>query len=133
MSSLTVNTITDGVSSVPSTTVIKGASKSWVSLNGTGVIAVLGSHNVTSITDNGTGDYSTQLVSVIANANYAATVTGQAVNTSNGSQVWPMLSASASPTTSTYRYVFQSMGAGGATYTLVDAARACGVLHGDHT
>jgi len=31
--------------------------KSWVNFNGTGTVAIRDSHNVSSITDNGTGDY----------------------------------------------------------------------------
>ena len=31
--------------------------KAWINLNGTGTIAIRDSHNVSSITDNGTGDY----------------------------------------------------------------------------
>ena len=37
--------------------VMNGSAKAWVSLNGTGTIAVLDSLNTSSITDNGTGNY----------------------------------------------------------------------------
>lgn len=45
--------------------------KGWISLNGTGTIAINDSHNVTSITDNGVGDYTITWDTDFANANYA--------------------------------------------------------------
>jgi hypothetical protein len=36
---------------------MSGAAKAWVNFNGTGTVAIRASFNVTSITDNGTGDY----------------------------------------------------------------------------
>jgi len=42
----------------------------WVSFNGTGVVAINDDFNVSSITDNGTGDYTINFTSALANANY---------------------------------------------------------------
>lgn len=78
MSTLRVDTITDGVNSVSSDTVIKGASKSWINFNGTGVIAARASFTVTSLTDNGTGDYRVNLSSSMVDANYAVVAGGSA-------------------------------------------------------
>ena len=52
--------------------------KAWVCFNGTGTVAIKSSYNVSSITDNGVGDYTINLTSALADANYAvalATVT----------------------------------------------------------
>jgi hypothetical protein len=49
----------------------KGVAKAWVNFNGTGTVAILDSYNVSSITDNGTGDYTVNFTSALANANYA--------------------------------------------------------------
>jgi hypothetical protein len=46
-------------------------SKAWVNFNGTGTVAIRDDFNVSSITDNGTGDYSVVFSSPLANANYA--------------------------------------------------------------
>lgn len=45
--------------------------KGWVNFNGTGTIAARGSFNLTSLTDNGTGDYTITWNTDFANANYS--------------------------------------------------------------
>jgi hypothetical protein len=44
--------------------------KVWVNFNGTGTVAIRGSFNVTSITDNGTGDYVVNFTNSLADTNY---------------------------------------------------------------
>lgn len=51
---------------------IKGSAKAWVNFNGTGVVAVRASYNVSSITDNATGDYTANFTTAMADANYCA-------------------------------------------------------------
>ena len=45
--------------------------RSWVNFNGTGTVAIRASGNVTSITDNGVGDYTVNFTTAISDANYA--------------------------------------------------------------
>ena len=45
--------------------------RAWVNFNGTGTIAIRASANVTSITDNGTGQYTVNLTTSIPDANYS--------------------------------------------------------------
>ena len=45
--------------------------KAWVNFNGTGTIAIRASYNVSSITDNGTGDYTLNFTSALLDGNYA--------------------------------------------------------------
>jgi len=47
----------------------------WIQFNGTGVIAIQDSYNVTSITDNGTGKYTITWDTDFANDDYAVCVT----------------------------------------------------------
>lgn len=47
------------------------ACRAWVNFNGTGTVAIRASGNVSSITDNGTGDYTVNFTTAIADANYA--------------------------------------------------------------
>lgn len=47
--------------------------RAWVNFNGTGTVAIRASGNVTSITDNGTGDYTINFTTAMPNANYAFT------------------------------------------------------------
>lgn len=45
--------------------------RAWVNFNGTGTVAVRASGNVSSITDNGTGDYTVNFTTAMPDANYA--------------------------------------------------------------
>jgi hypothetical protein len=47
------------------------ACRAWVNFNGTGTPAIIGSGNVSSITDNGIGDYTANFITAIADTNYA--------------------------------------------------------------
>lgn len=46
--------------------------RAWVNFNGTGTVAIRASGNVSSITDNGTGDYTVNFTTALADANYSA-------------------------------------------------------------
>ena len=48
--------------------------KAWVNFNGTGTVAIRAAGNVSSITDNGTGDYSVNFTTAMPDANYAVSV-----------------------------------------------------------
>ena len=51
--------------------------KAWVNFNGTGTVAIRASYNVSSITDNNTGDYTINFTTALADANFsAAYITG---------------------------------------------------------
>lgn len=43
----------------------------WVNFNGTGTVAIRASYNVSSITDNGVGDYTVNFTSALPDANYS--------------------------------------------------------------
>ena len=62
------------------------AARAWVNFNGTGTVAIRASGNVSSITDNGTGDYTVNFTTAMPDANYAVsapTTTACRVNTTN--------------------------------------------------
>jgi len=93
---------------------ISGTTGSWVNFNGTGTVAIRASGNVSSITDNGTGDYTVNFTTAMPDANYA--VACMAGGTS--SVGWSRLADTPAPTTSAYRiYVANSGGT-----ALLDAA-----------
>lgn len=73
MSTLRVNTIQDasGGDIVNS----RGIAKAWVNFNGTGTVAIRASLNVSSITDNGTGNFSVNFATALSDANYATNIT----------------------------------------------------------
>jgi hypothetical protein len=45
--------------------------RAWVNFNGTGTVAIRASFNVSSITDNGTGDYTVNFTNAMPDANYS--------------------------------------------------------------
>ena len=48
-----------------------GLAKAWVNFNGSGTVAIRASFNVSSITDNGTGDYTVNFTTALADVNYS--------------------------------------------------------------
>ena len=62
------------------------AARAWVNFNGTGTVAIRASANVTSITDNGVGDYTVNFTTAMPDANYSiAGASGGAASTTLGS------------------------------------------------
>ena len=59
------------------------ACRAWVNFNGTGTVAIRASGNVSSITDNGAGDYTINLSTPMADVSYATLVTGGKDNASH--------------------------------------------------
>ena len=57
--------------------------RAWVNFNGTGTVAIRGSGNVSSITDNGTGDYTVNFTTAMADVNYS--LVANSSNSGNGS------------------------------------------------
>ena len=47
----------------------------WVNFNGSGIVAIRDSHNVSFITDNGLGNYTANLTTALANTDYAEIIT----------------------------------------------------------
>jgi len=50
--------------------------RAWVNFNGTGTVAIRGSGNVSSITDNGTGDYTVNFTTAMPDVNFGFTTGG---------------------------------------------------------
>jgi hypothetical protein len=53
------------------------AARAWVNFNGTGTVAIRASGNVSSITDNGTGDYTVNFTTAMPDANYCVTTSNK--------------------------------------------------------
>ena len=53
------------------------ACRAWVNFNGTGTVAIRASGNVSSITDNGVGDYTVNFTMAMPDMNYSMASTGQ--------------------------------------------------------
>ena len=122
---LRVDTLTDASSnnSIGMSYVAEGSAKSWANLNGTSTIALRDSFNVSSIADDGTGDYDFTYTNNFGNVNYSISSHGSFTSTG----AWPTLnSAEEVPTTSfhNYKMVDRTGSAQDATYAYYSA-------HGD--
>jgi hypothetical protein len=76
--------------------------RAWVNFNGTGTVAIRASGNVTSITDNGTGDYTVNFTTAMPDVNYAATF-GVKSATGVGTTQVEIPTSGGDPTTSALR------------------------------
>jgi hypothetical protein len=74
--------------------------RSWVNFNGTGTVAIRSSGNVSSITDNGVGDYTVNFTNSMPDTNYAFFAGAQANGVANG----PMLDLFAVGATASARF-----------------------------
>lgn len=96
--------------------------RAWVNFNGTGTVAIRGSGNVSSITDNGTGDYTVNFAIPMPDANYCSQVATFA-QTSSGVRVEPSVgnasNKESAQTTNSVR-VYASTGNGFTSGVLVD-------------
>ena len=75
--------------------------RAWVNFNGTGTVAIRASGNVSSITDNGVGDYTVNFTNAMPDANYG-------INISNGygtgsEAVFGTVNSTSIPATSGFR------------------------------
>ena len=73
--------------------------RAWVNFNGTGTVAIRASFNVSSITDNGTGDYTVNFTTALADANYSASATAG----SGAAGKFALGYSGGAPTSSTFR------------------------------
>lgn len=76
--------------------------RAWVNFNGTGVVAIRASGNVSSITDNGNGDYTVNFSNAMPDANYVMHGTGSNSGTVGAPFVYMRWNTTA-PTTSASR------------------------------
>jgi len=78
--------------------------RAWVNFNGTGTVAIRASFNVSSITDNGTGDYTVNFTNALPDANYSAVACIQESGGNFSSVATIKNSGTVSPTTSAVRF-----------------------------
>ena len=71
---LTISTLNDDTGVLATQNGMTGIGKAWVNFDGTGTVAIRSSFNVSSITDNGTGDYTVNFTTAMPNTNYSANI-----------------------------------------------------------
>jgi hypothetical protein len=78
--------------------------RAWVNFNGTGTVAIRASGNVSSITDNGTGDYTVNLTNAMPDVNYSTFLNvGRGTSATSSQVAWGP--STVNPTTSAFRFV----------------------------
>ena len=103
----------------------QGLAKAWINFNGTGTtIATRDSFNLSSLSDNGTGDYSVTIASAMSNTNYA--VIGAVGRNSNDGSMFSNPVGSTANTTTTQRVkgLYQDGGP-------IDMTQMCSSILGD--
>ena len=98
------------------------ACRAWVNFNGTGTVAIRGSENVTSITDNGTGNYTVNFTTAMPNATYSTVLGGKPADSATAETGYKH---SASQSTTSVRLL--TVGGGG---SLNDAAIVTAAIFG---
>ena len=101
--------------------VVNGTTKGWINF-GTGSATIRDSFNHSSVTDNGTGDFSPVITNAFVNIHYAQTASmsratdadTDSINTNNST------GGDVAPTTTTYRFGALRFGVGGVDVTYVN-------------
>ena len=97
-SAVTVAALSTASGSAPSY-----SARAWVNFNGTGAVAIRASANVTSITDNGTADYTVNFTTALTDANYSTVGSSADNNGGTTPTIFWLRSQSTAPTTSAVR------------------------------
>ena len=100
----------------------QSAAKAWVNLNGTGTIAARDSFNLSSLTDNGTGDISVNFSSSMSNDDYSQSGSSSSGAVS-GTDTWINAYAWATG--------YVSVGTNNSSQNLIDRAYVNVNVHGD--
>lgn len=108
---LTIDTLSAGSGVLATQNGMTGIAKAWVNFNGTGTVAIRDSFNVSSITDNGTGDFTINFTTAMPNANYA--VAGTNAFSSSNVSVYAIKPRSSSDLTTTSVRILSTFTSGG--------------------
>ena len=116
-------TIVAGAGNITTTNVQEGLAKAWVNFNGTGTIATRDSNNISSLTDNSTGNYSCNLSNSFSSANYS--YTAMSGYTASGTGITSTISES---TTTSALFAIETLTTSGGA---ADSANVNSSAHGD--
>jgi hypothetical protein len=118
---ITISTLKNDTGVLATQNGMTGIAKAWVNFNGTGTPAIRGSFNVSSITDNGTGDYTINFTTTMPNADYS--LVGNCLLNNNtdtrGFISSPNIAGGYAPTTSAARFSSIAAGVGNQDFAFV--------------
>ena len=101
------------------------AARAWVNFNGTGTVAIRASGNVSSITDNGTGDYTVNFATAMPDTNYSAIFGSAMVITGRGAVLQGENTSNPLRTTSALRVLSVAMSTGSSDANPQDSDNFC--------
>lgn len=105
-----------------------GVAKAWVNFTGTGTVTINASHNVSSITDNGTGDYTINFTTSFSSANYVPSVLARRDDaTQRPLDISFNNTSTYDPTSGSFRFITHC----DAANAIEDAKTVWAVFHGD--
>jgi hypothetical protein len=117
--------ISDGTTTLATGYVVNGTAKAWVNFDGTGAIAARDSLNLSSLTDNGTGDYTVNFSSAFGAADYG----WSCFSGNNGATaIGRALTTNAAPTASAFRFIVYTADTGSSAN---DGKVTTAAAHGD--
>jgi hypothetical protein len=126
MSTINAANITDGTTSVPTGYVVNGSAKAWINFSGENTVAINDSYNFSSISDDGTGQYTVNFSTNMGNTHYAPTAQTEDGNGYNDPRVINHESSQAR-STSAYGLYHWHVG----TSSLDDPVKMNVIVHGD--
>jgi uncharacterized membrane protein len=88
--------------------------RAWVNFDGTGTVAIRASFNVTSITDNGTGDYTVNFTVAMPDINYSVVIGHNQTTTGNANNTVEIYGSTTSSLTTTSLRVWSGAPSSGA-------------------
>ena len=102
---LTISTLNNDTGVFATQNGMTGIAKAWVNFDGTGTVAIRDSFNVSSITDNGTGNYTVNFTTAMPNANYSAVVAAS----DNGATTLRTVKVEDSPAPTTSNFIIRTI------------------------
>ena len=103
---------------------VSGVAAAFVNFNGTGTVAIRGSQNVTSLTDNASGDYDINFTNNMGNSNYCTTGSCAYVSGTGQPNVGHNLNTTTKSTTDEHIFVVYAQSVSDSTFVEV-------AIHGD--
>jgi len=110
----------------------QSAAKAWVNFNGTGTVAIRENHGISSLIDNGQGDYTINFVNAFSAATYTISGSASGNNQPNRGYVGLMgADNSNAPATGSLRIKFGLGSTGSVDGQLFDSEYSMAIMHGD--
>ena len=79
--------------------------RAWVNFNGTSTVAIRASFNVSSITDNGTGDYTVNFTNAMPDANYSVAGSAKEADSGTTDTVFKIAEVASNPASGSVRII----------------------------